>query len=196
LRARRWTLTVLLAAMAPTMAAGQARPDTVMWRLIDSVWVEPPAGGCCFSLRGFRLAVRDGGTRWDTLPVWTWRPPSQLGDGTLLIRVVTEEQEFILRRYDSARHELAAVRVPNDYEPKGWFVPEFFAPRKLLAYSRGARVVVRQWPGWKLIAEGPEIEGCSDTMLHGEWNADGTYIRWFPPRCTPETPAVDSLRVP
>ena len=188
--------------LGSTSAAGQARPDTVDWRLADTVWVYPPGGGgCCYSLRAFRIAVRSG-TRWDTLsPVSL--PPAQLGDGTLLLRVVTKEQQIVLQRYSPPRHSLTAVRAPTSYNPR-MTLPVFFAPRTLLAYAAendtaagiGYGVVVRQWPGWKLVAWSPEIEGCGDTLLEIEWNADGTYVRWYPPKCTPETPSVDSIKVP
>jgi hypothetical protein len=186
-----WALTLLL----PLAAAGQARPDTVEWQLVDTVWVKPAdSAGCCYWLRAFRIAVR-GRKSWDTLPVLALSP-GQLGDGTLLLRVVTKEQEIVLRRFGTLRRSLTVVSAPAGY-PAGATLPMFFAPRRLLAYATtGGRVEVRQWPEWKLVAQSPEIEGCSDTLLGIEWNPDGTYVRWYPPKCTPQTPPVDSIRVP
>jgi hypothetical protein len=166
----------------------------VDWQLVDTVWVKPAdSAGCCYWLRAFRIAVRSRGS-WDTLPI-SALPPGQLRDGTLLLRVVTKRQDIILQRYSPRRRSLTVVPAPADYRA-GETLPVFFAPRKLLAYNTGGRIDVRQWPEWKLVAQSPEIEGCSDTLLGIEWNADGTYVRWYPPKCTPQTPPVDSIRVP
>jgi hypothetical protein len=169
-------------------------PDTVEWQLVDTVWVKPAASaGCCYWLRAFRIAVRSP-KNWDTLPVLALRP-GQLGDGTLLLRVVTKEQDIVLRRFSALTHSLTVIPPPDRY-PAGATLPVFFAPRKLLAYDTGGRVEVRQWPKWKLVAQSPDIEVCSDTLLEIEWNPNGTYVRWCPPKCTPQTPPVDSIRVP
>jgi len=166
----------------------------VAWQLIDTVWVKSAdSAGCCYWLRAFRIAVRSS-TSWDTLPVFALRP-GQLGDGTLLTRVVTTEQEIVLRRFDPLRHSLIVVPAPDGY-PARETLPVFFAPRRRLAYETGGRVEVRQWPEWKRVARSPEIEGCSDTLLGIEWNPEGTYVRWYPPKCTPQTPPLDSIRVP
>jgi len=170
-----------------------ARSDTVEWRIADSLMVDPPDKGCCYSLRGYHLDVKTSHA-WRRLPVVAF-PPDQLTDRSLLLRVVQADQSIVFRRYVASTGRVLPVAAPPDYDSSST-LPIFNARRLLVAYDGGGRVVVRRWPRWDLLATGPAIEGCSDTLLGIEFSADGRWVIWYPPHCSDQVPDRDSLGVP
>ncbi len=176
--------------LPPSRPAGA---DTVKWAIVGVVEVAPE--GCCNSRRAFRIAVSTP-SHVDTLPVLTLKP-DQLGEGWLFLRVVSTHAEISLARYQVSTRVLDSIAVPDDYHPEVTS-PAFYGPRRLLGYgvdtADESRVVVRRWPGWRLVASGPAVQHCNEVPLGVEWAAAGRYIRFM--FCKGDTPARDSLQVP
>ena len=190
---------VAFASAATSRSVGsQASADSVGWKILDTVTVEPPDEGCCYSIKAYHLEVQAPvGTR--QLPFLQLRP-AQLPGRALLLRVVNRDQSIVLRRYSLAGHSLSLVARPPDYD-SSYTWPEFLSARQLLVYTVpvpgvGTRVVVRRWPKWELVVQSRNIERCDDAMLGGVWNDDGRYVVWYPPHCTDSTAAIDSMPVP
>jgi len=170
-----------------------ARADTVRWAIAGMVEVAPE--GCCNSIRAFRIAISTP-SHVDTLPVLTLEP-DQLGDGWLFLRVVSTHADISLARYQVRTRVLDSIAVPDDYQPEATS-PAFYGPRRLLAYgvdtAEESRVVVRRWPGWRLVASGPPVQHCNEVPLGVEWAAAGRYVRFT--FCKGDSPASDSLKIP
>jgi len=196
----QWSLCCLVAlAVIARNGACQGPPsrpagaDTVRWAIVGVVEVAPE--GCCNSLRAFRIAVSTP-SHVDTLPVLTLEP-DQMGEGWLFLRVVSGHADISLARYQVSTRILDSIAVPDDYD-RQVTSPAFYGPRKLLAYgvdtAEESRVVVRRWPGWRLVASGPAVQHCNEVPLGVEWTAAGRYVRFM--FCKGDTPASDSLKVP
>jgi len=178
--------------------ARQLPADTVSWRIVDTVMVNPPGEGCCYAIRAFHVEVREP-TGWRKLPHLQLLP-AQLPGRALLLRIVNPDQSIVLRRYSLVGGALSIVPPPPAYD-SSYTWPEFHSSRRLLVYTvpvqdTGTRVIVRRWPGWDLAVQSPAIERCDDAMLGASWTADGRFVVWYPPHCEDSTPEVDSLAVP
>jgi len=178
-------------AQAPVPSS--SRSDTVEWRITDSLMVDPPGEGCCYSLRAYHLEVK-ASHGWRRLPVLAFSP-DQLPDRSLLLRVVQPDQSIVFGRYVASTGRVVRVAAPPDYDSSST-LPTFSSRRLLLAYDVGGRVIVRRWPRWDLLVTGPPIEGCSDTLLDVEFSPDGRWVIWYPPHCSDRVPDRDSLAVP
>ena len=200
-----WRPVLVAAAFAASPLAirtfdgdhGQSSADTLAWRIVDTIMVNPPEDGCCYGIQAFHLEVQSP-TGWRRLPLLHLKP-AQLPGRSLLLRVVNRDQTIVLRRYSLTGRGLTIVAPPTDYDSASTY-PEFYAPRRLLVYvvpvpGTGSRVVVRRWSRWELVAQSPVIERCDDTLLGAVWAHDGRWVIWDPPHCTDATPETDSLAV-
>src|SRR6266702_4152086 len=176
---------VLVAALAWRNVCAQVRrpsgvrPDSVEWRVADSLTVD-------------HLDVKTS-HGWSRLPLVAFSP-DQLPDRSLLLRVVQLDQSIVFRRYVASTGRVVPVAAPPDYDSSST-LPTFSARRLLVAYDAGGRVVVRRWPRWDFLVTGPAIEGCSDTLLGIEFSPDGRWVIWYPPHCSEQVPDRDSLAV-
>jgi len=196
--ARGIGIVLAIVTAVASRALAQNPPDTVRWRQIDTVTVNAPDEGCCYSISAIHIEVL-GRSGWRKLAS-PMLPPAQLPSRTLLLRLVNADQSIVLRRYFPSSGAITPIPAPLDYD-SAYTYPEFSAARGILAYvipvrDTGSRIVLRRWPHWELVTQSPAIPRCDDTLLGVGWAHDDRYVLWGPPHCSDASPEVDSLEVP